>query len=468
MIAKLPVSVEVALQPLELERVRERISRSGAQFVDLKIVDLVGRWRHITIPARRMDQRLLETGVAFDGSNFGYAGVAGSDLTIIPDLTTAAEETVNGDCIVSLICDICSSDGVPYPGDPRRIAARAEAFVIDQGIADSVRLSPEFEFYVFEDAAFESSPCATGYRVVPLNERDEISYYHICPPEDKLFALRNEICLTLEALGIDVKYHHHEVGPLGQAEIELGFGGLLEMADATLRIKNIVRTAAKQAGLTATFMPKPIPEQAGSGLHVHQFLSRDGASLFEENGGLSKTALRYVGGILSHGPGLMGLTNPSTNSYRRLVPGYEAPVTFTFGEANRSAAVRVPMYATAGERRIELRIGDATCNPYLAYAAMVMAGVDGILNRRHATELGFGPYNCDLFSLPEERRSKITDAPTDLTHALDALASDQEYLYAGDVFPDGFVQKWIDVKTDELRRVQMWPHPREFALYYDL
>ena len=460
--------LEVALQRLELERVRAQIAQSGAQFVDLKIVDLVGRWRHITIPAKRLDQHLLETGVAFDGSNFGYAGVAGSDLTIVPDLATLSEETIDGRPVASLICDICRSDGTPFAGDPRQIAARAEAFVIDQGIAEAVRLSPEFEFYAFEEAAFECSACSTGFRILPLNNRDEISYYHISPPEDKLFALRNEICLQLETLGIEVKYHHHEVGPFGQAEIELGFAGLVEMADATLRIKNVVRSAAKRAGWTATFMPKPIPDQAGSGLHVHQFLARDGKSVFEEDGGLSETALCYAGGLLAHGPGLMGLTNPSTNSYRRLVPGYEAPVSFTFGEGNRSAAIRVPMYATADERRIELRTADATCNPYLAYAAMVMAGVDGILRRLHATELGFGPHSCDLFSLPADERDKIVSAPTDLSHALDALAADHEYLLAGDVFPDGFVEKWIDAKTAELRRVQQWTHPREFVLYYDL
>ena len=462
------ISLEVALQRLELERVQERIARSGAKFVDLKVVDLSGRWRHITIPARRLDERLVETGVAFDGSNFGYAGIAGSDLTIVPDLTTSSEEIVEDQSILSLICDIRQSDGAPYAGDPRQIAARAEAFVVEQGVADAVRLSPEFEFYVFEEATFESSPCSTGVRIVPLNQRDEISYYHICPPEDKLFTLRNEICLQVESLGIDVKYHHHEVGPLGQAEIELGFAGLLEMADATLQIKHIVRTAAKQAGLTATFMPKPIADQAGSGLHVHQYLMRGGQSLFEDDGGLSDDALCYMGGILSHGPSLMGLTNPSTNSYRRLVPGYEAPVSFTFGEGNRSAAIRVPMYATADERRIELRTGDATCNPYLAYAAMVMAGVDGILHEHHAIELGFGPYSCDLFSLPEEQRDKIAAAPTDLSLALAALVTDHEYLLAGDVFPKGFVEKWVEVKTAELRRVQRWPHPREFSLYYDL
>jgi len=456
------------LQRLELERVCDQITRSGAQFVDLKIVDLVGRWRHITIPARRLNQRLSETGVAFDGSNFGYAGIAGSDLTMIPDLTTYSEETINERIIGSLICNICLSDGTPYPGDPRQIAARAEAFVSDEGVADAVRLSPEFEFYVFEDATFSCSPCSTESRILPLNHRGEISYYHICPPEDRLFALRNEVCTQLESLGIDVKYHHHEVGPMGQAEIELGFAGLLEMADATVRIKNVIRTAAKNAGLTATFMPKPIPDQAGSGLHVHQFLVQGGGSLFEDHGGLSETALWYVGGILSHGPGLMGLTNPSTNSYRRLVPGYEAPVSFTFGEGNRSAAIRVPMYASAAERRIELRTVDATCNPYVAYAAMVMAGVDGILNKRHATDLGFGPHSCDLFSLPKEQRDKIPSAPADLSHALDALASDHEYLLAGNVFPDRFVEKWIEVKSEEIRRVQRWPHPREFTMYYDL
>jgi len=267
--------------------------------------------------------------------------------------------------------------------------------------------------------------------------------------------------------GVPVKYHHHEVGPMGQMEIELGFANLLKMADTTLLVKELVRNAAEEEGLTATFMPKPIYGENGNGLHVHQYLASGEKSLFERDGGLSELGLLYTGGILTHGRSLFGLTNPSTNSYRRLVPGYEAPVSLAFGEGNRSAAVRIPSYTTPHRRRIELRTVDATCNPYLAYAAILMAGLDGIKRGLNAKKLGFGPYNQDLYTLAEEDKRKIKHAPTSLNEALSALEKDHDYLLAGEVFDERLIEQWIQIKNEELDQLRRHPQPYEFSLYYN-
>ena len=451
------------------EALKDLIAKEGIEFVDFKVVDLVGRWRHITIPASRFTPHLVETGVAFDGSNFNYASVEGSDMILLPDLDTAAVVSSQGEKVLSIISDVHIAGGKgQFIGDPRGVAKRAEKYLVSEAIAETAMLSPEFEFYVFSQAEYNSRESESYYALTLLNEGSEYSFYHICPPEDQLFALRNEICRQLEKQGITVKYHHHEVGALGQLEIELGFDTLLKMADTTLTIKNIVRNVAAEAGLSATFMPKPIFGENGSGLHVHQYLAAGRKSLFEKEGGLSETGLCYIGGILSHGRSLFALTNPSTNSYCRLVPGYEAPVSLTFGEENRSAAIRIPGYATPEERRIELRTVDATCNPYLAYAGMLMAGIDGIKRNLNAKELGFGPHNQDLYHLSAEEAEKITQAPADLGEALCALEEDHDYLTAGGVFAQEQITHWIKVKREELTLVRRRPHPYEFSLYYDL
>ena len=448
---------------------KELIAKEGIEFVDFKIVDLIGRWRHITIPASQFTPHLVENGIAFDGSNFGYASVEGSDMVLRPDLDTAAVVSYNDEKVLSVVSNIHLVGGKgPFIGDPRGVAKRAEEYLVSESIAAAAMMSPEFEFYVFSQAEYNSGASESYYALSPLNERAEYSFYHICPPEDRLFALRNEICRQLEERGIPVKYHHHEVGSLGQLEIELGFDSLLKMADTTLIIKNIVRNVAAEAGLSATFIPKPIFGENGSGLHVHQYLASGGKSLFEEKGGLSELGLCYVGGILSHGQSLFGLTNPSTNSYCRLVPGYEAPVSLAFGEGNRSAAIRIPGYATPAERRIELRTVDATCNPYLAYAGMLMAGIDGIKRNLNAVELGFGPYNQDLYNLSAEEAEKIAQAPTDLGEALCALEEDHDYLTAGGVFGEDQIANWITVKREEESQLRKRPHPYEFLLYYNL
>jgi len=448
---------------------RERVSSEGIEFVDLKVVDLTGRWRHVTIPASGLDEALLEEGVAFDASNLGYAGIEGSDLVLRPDLETGAVVRHEGEPILTLICDIYVPEtGERFAGDPRAVAKRAEEHLVGERIADSIQLSPEFEFYVFSTAHFCSDPCDAGYRLVPLNTQAERSFYHVCPPEDQLFELRNAVCRLLQERGIGVKYHHHEVGAYGQLEIEMGFTGLSDAADITLIVKNTVRSVAAERGYAATFLPKPIFGENGSGLHVHQFLQMDGTSSFEKDGELSELALCYIGGILTHGRSLCALTNPSTNSYRRLVPGYEAPVWLAFGEGNRSAAIRIPRYATPNERRMELRTVDATCNPYLAYAGMLMAGLDGIRRELDASRLGFGPFNENLYAGATDATSNLEASPVDLEDALTALEEDQEYLLTNGVFSADQIAQWISVKRQEARYVRDRPHPYEFSLYFDL
>ena len=451
------------------EAIREKIAEHGVEFIDLRVVDLVGRRRHITLPVHRFTSALMEQGVAFDGSNYGYLNVSDSDMVVRPDLDTAAIVNHEDVALLSLLGEIHHAGGKgPFHGDPRGIAKSAERYLVTEGIADKILLGPEYEFYVFSEAQYHTACEGSYYALSPINERRDYSFYQISSPEDQLFSLRNGICRCLEEQGIPVKYHHHEVGALGQVEIELGFDGLVNTADATLAVKQIVRELACEAGLTATFMPKPLFAEAGNGMHVHQFLSREGRSLFEEDGELSELALCYIGGLLKHGPSLMALTNPSTNSYRRLVPGYEAPISFTFGKGNRSAAIRIPEYASPQERRIELRTLDATCNPYLAYAAILMAGIDGIVHGWNAERLGYGPYNEDSNNLSEEGHAALESTPDHLMRALDALEADRDYLLAGNVFTEALLSRWIELKRKEIHQVRGWPHPYEFELYYTL
>ncbi len=500
-------------------------------FVDVRVTDLVGRFRHVTIPAARFTEALAESGIGIDGSNYGYRRESGSDMIVVPDLSTAYVDKREDGVLVCVIGDVCDATTVkPAPADPRGLACRAQEYLRESGLADDLVVSPEFEFYVFDEAWFDSDPGRSCAEVVPFEGCDHrssgrpafgsSSAYHAPLPQDRLFALRNEMVRRLETADVPVKYHHHEVGPYGQLEIELGFAPLLQMADATQVVKSIVRSAADEAGLTATFLPKPLYGEAGNGLHLHQYLTKNGENLFAAGNGLSDLALQYVGGVLSHGRSLMGLTNPSTNSYRRLVPGYEAPVRFTYGPADRTAAVRIPAYARREETRIELRTMDATCNPYLAFTAVLMAGIDGITDGRTALELGFesqppaSPDSADdskrteSASHTEENNPGRTSRaqvdrgtlassdsplyvqgrrfdpetgvpssavmsedripPGDLLEALSALAADHAYLLRGEVFRTSDIARWIGVKEEEEAAVAARPHPHEFTLYYDL
>jgi glutamine synthetase len=452
-----------------------RIRDEGIEFVDLRAVDLLGRFRHVTLPAARLTEEVATQGVGFDGSNYGYRSVSHSDMVLVPDLATAYVEQRDGERIVALIGDIVEADTrATATCDPRGTVHRAERYLRECGVADDFMVSPEFEFYVFEQALFESEAGRSAVEVLPFEGREHRSRpalgtssesaYHAPLPRDRLFGLRNEITRQVEAAGIPVKYHHHEVGPFGQVEVELGFAPLLRMADATLIIKHIVRNVAHEAGLTATFLPKPIFGEAGSGLHLHQYLVRDGRNQFRGDRWLSELAIRFVGGLLTHGRSLSGFTNPSTNSYRRLLPGYEAPVYLVYGAANRNAAVRVPAYAHGESLRIELRTMDAMCNPYLAFAAILMAGIDGVRRGLNANDLGFGPY--DQGATWEKGSVPIT--PRTLHEALDALAADHDYLTAGGVFDEAEIMHWIAVKRGEAAAVAERPHPHEFTMYYDL
>ncbi len=466
------------------EEVRRFVEKRDIQMIDLKFADLWGRWHHLTIPQEQFTPVLMEEGVGFDGSALGLKSVKAGDMALVPDLSTGFLDPFWEVPTLSFICTTVEADTKEtFAYDPRNIARRAEEHLRRTGVADESRWGPEFEFYVFDRIAYEYGTNRCGY-VVESAEADwgegtagdgyvipPHQGYHAIPPKDALYNLRTEMVRHLQAMGVSVKYHHHEVGGPGQCEIETPMMGLVEAGDVAMQVKYIVKMVARAHGLTATFMPKPLYGEAGNGMHFHQHLFKEGRNLFydpEGYGLLSRTALYYVGGLLSHGPALLALTNPSTNSFRRLVPGYEAPVNAFFSSGNRSAAIRIPRYATRPESvRIEFRPPDATCNVYLALAAQLMAGVDGIQRQIDPAEAGFGPIDADVFSWSEEQRAAIRPLPTSLETALDALSVDRAFLLAGGVFSDDLIDRWIARKREEARGVRLRPHPYEMRLYYD-
>jgi glutamine synthetase len=454
--------------------------------VDLKYADLWGRWHHVTLTASQFTPLLLEEGVGFDASSVGLKPLKAGDMVIVPDLATGFMDPFWEAPTLSFICSAREADThIDFPRDPRNIARRAEGYLQELGIADKSSWGPEYEFYVFDSVAFENEIHRVGYRLessegmwnspggglghyIPMH-----GGYHAHPPRDSLYNLRSEMCLHLEAMGVPIKYHHHEVGGPGQVEIEPPLMDLLESADATMKAKYVAKMTAAARHQTATFMPKPLFGEAGNGMHFHQMLVKDGLSLFYDLEGyasLSQVALHYIGGLLSHGPALLGFTNPSTNSFRRLVPGYEAPVNLFFSVGNRSAAVRIPLYANnPTDQRIEFRPPDATCNVYLALAAQLMAGLDGIRNKIDPTEAGFGPFDSNVFTWSEAERKRIKGLPSSLGQALEALEQDHDFLLAGGVMDAEFIEDWIQYKmTHEYLEVRDRPHPYEMALYFDV
>jgi glutamine synthetase len=452
--------------------IKKLIDEHEIEFVDFRVADFVGRLRHLTIPSARFTPTLLSEGLGFDGSNYGYRAVAGSDMVLTPDLSTAYVEHRDGSRILSLISDIRDAEtGEAAAIDPRGIARAAVERLNQEGIADGILVSPEFEFYLFDHVFYDTENGNSVVEIEPAEGSDHragigrsaYSAYHAPAHQDRLFGFRCEVTRAIEAAGIPVKYHHHEVGAFGQQEIELGFDGLVRMADATLIIKSLVHTLAVEHGLTATFLPKPMHGEAGNGMHLHQYLVKGKQNLFRGDDGLSELALCYVGGLLKHGRSLMAWTNPSTNSFRRLVPGFEAPIHLVYGAANRTAAVRVPAYARGDKRRIELRTMDATCNPYLAFASILMAGLDGVRQGWNAAELKLGPFEADMY-----QQDHAEKAPTSLGEALDCLAEDHAYLTQGGVFTEAEIEHWIHTKKAEIREVAERPHPHEFVLYYDM
>jgi glutamine synthetase len=470
----------------DFAQVRRHLDEQGVRMVDLKFVDLWGRWHHVTVPADQFTEEVLEEGIGFDGSSVGFRTVHAGDMVLMPDLATAAADPFWDVPTLSFICASVEADTkAPFPHDPRNIAARAEAYLRSTGIASESRWGPEFEFYVFDEVRWENGVNGASYRVdsseaewsasdgghghvIPLH-----GGYHAIGPTDRLFNLRSEISLHLAGMGVPVKYHHHEVGGPGQVELEIPLAGLVAAADMGMLVKYVAKMTAYRHRQTATFMPKPLYGEAGSGMHFHQHLFEGARNLFYDPDGyglFSDIGRWYIGGLLLHAPALLGLTNPSTNSYRRLVPGFEAPVRTFFSLANRSAAVRIPKYADQPETaRMEFRPPDATCNPYLALAAQLMAGLDGIRRQIDPTAAGFGPIDANIFIWSDEQRAAIKHLPGSLREALEALEADHEFLLEGDVFSEEMLAQWIAFKREaEYYPVRNRPHPFEMQLYFDV
>lgn len=471
------------------EDLLRRIRDPRIKMVDLRFCNLFGGWHHLTLPASRVDDKMLKRGEAFDGSSVpGYAKLEAGDMALKPDWTTAFEDPFFELPTISVICSVVEADtGKPCARDPRGIAMKAENYLRSTGIGTHSLWGPELEFYVFDSVDHGGETNFAQYRIdseeavwnAGQPNRKHLGYniprgggYHACPPMDRLAELRSECVQILEQIGVPVRYHHHEVGGPGQCEIEPMMGPILKMGDAIMLIKYVVKMVADRHGKTATFMPKPLYGEAGSGLHFHQHFFRGNEPVFFDPSGyagLSWLARAYVAGILDHGNSLLGITNPSTNSYKRLVPGFEAPVNLFYSLGNRSAAIRVPKYAVeADEKRMEFRPPDATCNGYLAMAAMLMAGIDGIQRKLDPSAMGFGPIDENIFKWSDEQRSTIRPLPDSLMSALRSLAGDHEYLLAGDVFPKDLIDVWIARKSIEAREIQSRPHPHEFSLYYSV
>ncbi|MBE5902592.1 MAG: type I glutamate--ammonia ligase [Lachnospiraceae bacterium] len=464
---------------------------NNARMIDFKMIDLNGRWRHLSIPVERFNEDTMKYGIGFDGSSYGFAPVESSDMVFIPNIETANMDPFMEIPTVTMMGDVCIIDqpnNRPFDQYPRNVAKAAIDYMKSEGIADEMLIAPEFEFYIFDHAAFECKSNRVGYSIDTdesaewnsgIDDEQNLAYrtpkqggYHLDLPQDITYNLRSRMCMLMQDWGIDVKYQHHEVGGPGQVEIEVELADMLAMADNTMITKYIIKNAAIEDGRTATLLPKPIAGEAGSGMHVHMLLKKDGKPLFYDKDGyslLSQTAIYFIGGLLKHARSICAFSNPSTNSYKRLIPGFEAPVTIGYATANRSSVVRIPAYAKDPEhKRFELRNGDATANPYYMYAAILMAGIDGIKNKIDPEKNGWGPYDFNLFDLSEEEQKKIESLPTTLEEALDALKEDHDYLTAGGVFPEKLLEIWDDMKRKEAREINNTPHPAEFVKYYDL
>ena len=470
-----------------VQEIMQLIREQNIQMVDFKMVDINGQYRHVTIPARNFSEETMKSGIGFDASNYGYAVVEKSDMVFIPDPDTAVIDpfceiptlSMTGNAMI-----IDNPENRPLAQYPRNIVLAANQYMKDCGIADTMLILPEFEFYLFDQVGWEVQPHSVSAfvdaqqsywnsategkgTVVPKQKN-----YHIAKPFDVTYECRSEMVMHMLDAGIDINYHHPEVAASGQFEIEPQLGEMVKMADATMMIKYIIHNTALKHGKSATFMPKPIYGEAGSGMHVHMLLLKDGQPVFSDDNGyshLSREAHWFMGGLLKHISSLCALTNPSTNSFKRLVPGFEAPVTVGYATSNRSAVIRIPAYAKSPDkRRFELRNPDATCNPYFCYAPILMAGLDGIKNQIDPHENGWGPYDMNLYNLPEEEKAKLKSLPVCLEDALDALEADHDYLTAGGVFPEELIANFIKNKRKECRELAAVPSPAEFEKYYNL
>ena len=458
---------------------------NNVQFVDLKFIDFPGIWQHFGVPIDELNEEMFEDGLGFDGSSIrGWKSIHTSDMLVVPDPATAFIDPFREYPTLSLSCNIVDPiTKESYERDPRYIAQKATNHMKSLNIGDTVYFGPEAEFFIFDDVRYDQTPSA-GYYFVDSKEaiwnsgKDEgpnLGYkprhkegYFPVPPTDSMVDIRAEMCIELKKIGIWVEAEHHEVATAGQAEIDMRFSPLLEMADKLMIFKYVVKNVARRHGKTATFMPKPVFSDNGSGMHIHQSIWKDGNPLFAGNeyAGLSEMGLYYIGGIIKHASALAALTNPTTNSYKRLVPGFEAPVNLAYSGRNRSAAVRIPMYSASPKaKRIEARFPDPSCNPYIAFSALLMAGLDGIENKIHPGE----PLDKDIYDLGPEELASVATLPASLEDSLDALEADHEFLKKGNVFTEDVINAWIDYKrTREVDALRQRPHPYEFFMYYDI
>ncbi len=462
------------------------IKEHDIKMVDVRFTDIPGTWQHFSLPASVLTEDDFVNGIGFDGSSIrGFQAINESDMLVVPDPDTAFIDPMLKIPTLALICDIRDPiTGENYTRDPRFIARKAEEYLHNTGIADTAYFGPEAEFFLFNDVRFDQGS-HFGYYFLDSDEGiwnsgadrhgKNLAYrprykegYFPCPPLDTLQDVRSQITLNMMAAGIEVEVHHHEVATAGQCEIDMRFDSLLRMADKLVKYKYIVKNTAREFGLTATFMPKPLFGDNGSGMHCHQSLWKEGQPLFYDPKGyalLSDTARWYIGGILTHAPALLAICAPTTNSYRRLVPGFEAPINLVYSQRNRSAAVRIPTYSDSPKaRRIEFRAPDPTCNPYLAFAAMLMAGIDGIKNRIEPPP----PLDVDIYELSPEEKAHIRGTPGSLAESLDALEADHAFLLEGGVFTPDVIETYLDYKRSrELIQVAIRPHPYEFFMYFD-
>ena len=461
---------------MNAQDVLKLIHESEARFVDYRFTDILGKEHHVTVPVSAFDEEVFERGHAFDGSSIaGWKGIQASDMLLVPDPDTAYVDPFYEEPTVVITCDVVEpADGKGYDRDPRSIAKRAEAYLKSTGLGDTVYFGPEPEFFIFDsvEGSVDMSGCSvkiqsgeaswegTGHR-----PRVKGGYFPV-PPVDSLHDIRSAMVLALESIGVPVEVHHHEVANAGQCEIGTKFNTLTRRADWTQALKYVVHNVAHQYGKTATFMPKPIVGDNGSGMHVHQSIWKAGQNLFAGNGyaGLSEFALYYIGGIIKHARALNAITNPGTNSYKRLVPHFEAPTKLAYSARNRSASIRIPYVANPKARRIEARFPDPLANPYLAFAALMMAGLDGVQNKIHPGD----PADKNLYDLPPEEDAKIPTVCHSLDQALAALDADREFLTRGGVFSNDFIDAYIELKNEEVQRMRMTTHPLEFELYYSL
>ncbi len=464
--------------------VMKMVKDNEVKFVDFRFTDTRGKEQHVSVPVSAFDEDKFTSGHAFDGSSIaGWKGIEASDMLLMPDPNTANVDPFFEEPTLILTCDVLEpGDGKPYERDPRSLARRAEAYLKASGLGDAAYFGPEPEFFIFDQVQWnvdmsgcfvkvssEEAPWSTGkdFEGGNMGHRPGVKGgYFPVPPVDSFQDMRSEMCLILEQLGIPVEVHHHEVAAPGQNELGTKFSTLVQRADWLQLQKYVIHNVAHSYGKTATFMPKPIVGDNGSGMHVHQSIWKDGKNLFAGDGyaGLSEFALYYIGGIIKHARALNAITNPGTNSYKRLVPGFEAPVKLAYSSRNRSASIRIPFVANPKGRRIEARFPDPLCNPYLGFSALMMAGLDGVENKIHPGEAA----TKDLYHLPPEEDAKVPTVCHSLDQALDYLDKDRAFLTKGGVFTDSYIDAYIDLKMQEVTRFRMTTHPLEFDMYYSL